>query len=115
LREGYGIRIVGVLLIILTGSLLAADGQKVIVKGSSVGKDVVLVNIDVNGKAAQLSCFRSVRDCTIPKPGDYLMVRLVPEKAVYMDCPNVDLYIQPASSGPEKRVGEYCYLGDEER
>ena len=86
-------------------SLLAAERESITVKSSSVGKDVVLVDIDIRGKALQLTCFKSASDCQIPRPGGYLMERLRGGKGIYMDCQNVDLYEQPAN-----KIGEYCLL-----
>ena len=110
-RIGSSIAVACGLPILLSGPVLAGDRQAVIVKDTVVSKDVVLVNIAVRGKSAQLSCFLSVAHCKVPKPGDYLLVQVPPDKSVYMDCPNVDLFSSVKSQTKEK-VGEYCFLGE---
>ena len=92
--------------------LFAAQNQAIAIKDSSVNKNVVLVNGEVNGKPVQLECFLSVADCKIPKEGGYLLVRLPRGEGPYMDCPNVHLYEKSTPSQQGQRVGEYCLLGE---
>jgi len=91
-------------------SLSASEREIVKVTSSSVENNVVLVDIDIRGKAAQLMCFKTHSDCLIPKPGGYLMERLRGNNGAYMDCQNADLYDQPANSKTQSKVGEYCLL-----
>jgi hypothetical protein len=92
-------------------SALAGEKEEITVKSSSVNKDVVLVSAAVNGKPVELECFVSLH-CNIPKEGVYLMSRVTRGKAIYMDCPNVDLYEKSGSRKQGKKIGEYCFLGE---
>src|SRR5260221_13736789 len=83
--------------------LLASEREIVKVKNSSVKNNVVLVDIDIRGKGAQLMCFKTQSDCLVPKPGEYLMERLRGDNGAYMDCQNADLYDQPANSKAESK------------
>jgi len=103
---------ISVVVFFLTISLFAGDREDVTVKTSSLSNKIVLVNAEVNGKHVQLECFLSVAHCTIPKEGEYSLVRLPAGKGAYMDCPNVHLYKKSVPQSQGARIGEYCLLGE---
>jgi hypothetical protein len=92
-------------------SLLAGQKEDITVKSSSVNKDVVLIEAEINDKAVELECFVSLH-CNVPKEGRYLMIRVTHGTATYMDCPNVDLYEKSLSHKRGKKIGRYCFLGE---
>jgi len=108
----WAIGAIGAMLMLASISLFATEREEVVVRSSSVEKNVILVNIDKRGTALQLECFKSTTDCQIPKTGPYLIERLPPGKGAYTDCQNVDLYYRLTNSSAENKVGEYCLLGE---
>jgi hypothetical protein len=105
-------RITTVAFVLLSTIPLPAGGkEEITVRSSSVNKDVVLVEAEVNGRPVELECFVSLH-CNIPKEGHYLMRRGIQGKATYMDCPNVNLYERSASGKQGKKIGQYCLLGE---
>ena len=94
--------------------LSAQDKSLVTVSSSEVNNGVVIVTVHrenpTDGTASfALHCNKGVHDCTIPEPGNYVMVRLPKNYGMY-DCANVELY--PPSADPEtsQRVGQYCLI-----
>ena len=94
--------------------LNAQDKSLITVRGSEVNNGVVIVTVHqatpTAGKASfALHCNQGVHDCTIPEPGNYVMVRLPKNYGIY-DCANVDLY--PPTADPEngRKIGQYCLV-----
>jgi hypothetical protein len=108
------------LLIVLVLTTLATeqaegfgDGPRrdsITVKSTSVEDKVVLIDIDVAGKAVQLECTLNVPHCGVLKPGPYVMLRLPENKGPYNDCPNVEVYQKAPTGDAEDIVGQYCLL-----
>ncbi len=104
-----------ILLLLLVGAQLAAQDQSTItVKSSVVVTGVVIITAQPasagQAKASfELHCNKDASNCTAPKAGNYLMVRLPKNWGMY-DCANVDLY--PTSANPEtdQKIGEYCLI-----
>jgi len=84
---GRALSIITALVMLPVTSLLASERQVVTVKNGSVKNNVVLVDVDIRGKAAQIMCFKTHSDCQIPKPGNILIERLRGDKGSYMDLP----------------------------
>ena len=99
--------IVLLLLALSAASLWAQDTSSITVKQSSRSGDVVLIAVQVDGKAMELHCNQSVLFCSMPKPGDYTMVRLPKNRGIY-ECSNVDLYEKSADPQSASKIGEYC-------
>ena|SRR5438477_50075 len=97
------------ILIVFGSILLFADEKSpVVVKGSSVTTGVVIVDIQVNGKAAELQCNEGGPSCSKLKAGDYLMVELPKNHGMY-DCANVEVY-SPTASDTDEKIGAYCLI-----
>ncbi len=92
----------------------AQDKSLISVRSSEVNNGVVIVTVHqatpTEGKASfGLQCNKGASNCTVPEPGNYVMVRLPKNYGMY-ECANVDLY--PASADPETshKIGEYCLV-----
>lgn len=91
----------------------AAEFTKITVKRAEVNNGVVIVTAhrgvpgSAKEKAMELQCNKDMGNCSVPAPGEYVMVRLPKNHGVY-DCVNVDIY--RGSSSPESKeiFGEYC-------
>ena len=94
--------------------LNAQDKSLITVHGSEVNNGVVIVSvhqaIPTGGKASfALQCNKGAHNCTVPEPGNYVMVRLPKNYGMY-ECANVDLYPASADPGISQMVGEYCLV-----
>ena len=94
--------------------LSAQDTSLITVRGSEVNNGVVIVAVHqanpTEGRAAfALHCNKGVHECTIPEPGNYVMVRLPKNYGMY-DCANVDLYPPTADPETAHKIGQYCLV-----
>jgi hypothetical protein len=97
------------ILIVFASVLLLADEKSpVVVKNTSVTTGVVIMDIQVNGKTAELQCNEGGSGCTRLKPGNYMMVELPKNHGMY-DCRNVEIY-SPTASDTEEKIGAYCLI-----
>jgi hypothetical protein len=94
--------------------LNAQDKSLITVRGSAVHNGVIIVTVHqvtpIEEKASfALHCNQGAPACTMPEPGNYVMVRLPKNYGMY-HCANVDLY--PPTSDPEtgKNIGQYCLI-----
>ena len=102
-----------IFLLIVAANLFAGDGEPIVVKNTTVQKNVVLTQAQIGEKMIELECFLTRVPCTPPESGRYVMVRLGAGEGAYQDCTNVDLYrVRSAEEGRQK-VGTYCLLQDD--
>ena len=74
-----------VLLLISVSALSCTSTETIVVKKSSVEKDVITVDGGIDGKSVQL---------------------------MYTDCPNIDIYVKDSNDKKTEQVSEYCLLGN---
>ena len=96
--------------------LSAQDKSFITVRGSEVNNGVAIVTAQQptpgQGTASfALHCNKGVHDCTIPEPGNYLMVRLPKNYGMY-HCANVDLYPLSADPATTQKIGQYCLIDE---
>lgn len=97
-----------VCLVLLNGlQLLAQDKTKITVKSAEKNSGVIIVTINDGKKNFELNCNDGFPQCAMPKPGDYLMVKLPANHGVY-DCQDVDLFPSGADPDTAEKTGEYC-------
>jgi hypothetical protein len=94
--------------------LNAQDKSLITVRGGEVNDGVIIVNVHqvtpTEGKSSfALQCNKGASNCTIPEPGNYIMVRL-PKNYGFYDCANVDLYRPSADPETSQKIGEYCLI-----
>ena len=94
--------------------LNAQDKSLITVRNSEVNNGVVIVTVHptnpTEGKAPiVLHCNKGLHECTIPEPGNYVMVRLPKNYGMY-DCANVDLYPPTAAPETAHKIGQYCRI-----
>ncbi len=98
-----------IVLIVFVCALLAAAQEKftMTVKDSQTVSGVVIVDIQVAGKPAELQCNQGGFRCEQLKRGSYQMVKL-PKNRGYYDCQNVEVYAQSADTEKGQAIGAYC-------
>ncbi len=101
-----------VLLLISVSALSCTSTETIVVKKSSVEKDVITVDGGIDGKSVQLMCFMSVKNCREIPDGVYSFIRVTPGKGIYTDCPNIDIYVKDSNDKKTEQVSEYCLLGN---
>ncbi len=94
--------------------LSAQEKSLIVVRSSEVNNGVVIVTIHqvtpTAGKTSfALQCNKGAANCTVPEPGNYVMVRLPKNYGMY-ECANVDLYPPAAETGSSQKIGEYCLV-----
>lgn len=94
--------------------VMAQDKTNVTIKSSAIDNGVLVIPVHataaVPGHTSQvLQCTKGMPDCSAPKAGEYVMVRLPKNYGMY-DCVNVDLYALGADPETSDKVGEYCLL-----
>lgn len=97
-----------VLIVLASVLLLADEKSEVVVKNTAVVTGVVVVDVQLNGKTAELQCNEGSPDCNKLKPGNYIMVQLPKNHGLY-DCANVEVY-SPTGSDTDQRIGAYCLI-----
>lgn len=97
------------ILVVLASVLLLADEKSpVVVKTTTVTTGVVIVDVQLNGKGAELQCNEGNSGCTKLKPGNYQIVQLPKNHGMY-DCANVEVY-SPSASDNDQKLGAYCLI-----
>lgn len=97
------------ILIVFASVLLLADEKSpVVVKNTTVTTGVVIVDVQFNGKTAELQCNEGGPSCTRLKPGNYTMLQLPRNHGMY-DCDNVEVY-SPTTSASDEKIGAYCLI-----
>ncbi len=94
----------------LSTYMAAAAEKPVTIVSTSVSGRHVLVHIQLDGKADEMTCTRGVKGCVVPDPGAYLMIELSPEESLYTDCDNVRIYSQETQAGQRNEIGDFCVL-----
>jgi len=98
------------LVVSLTVVMRAQEKTPITVKESTSASGVIIVTVDLNGKAVDLQCTENMPACRQLKTGKYVMVRLPKNRGVY-DCQNVDVYPAEAQeTTTAQRIGEYCVI-----
>jgi hypothetical protein len=101
-----------ILLLVTACYLFGSRNESITITKGLVKGSVALINATIGARSVQLECFVSEPYCVVPKSGTYSMVRVTGKAAIYMDCPNVEIY-EPASGATwEKKIGQYCLLED---
>jgi hypothetical protein len=95
------------LVLLLVSQVWAQQSSQITVKTGEVNNGVVIVTAQAGKTHLELQCNKGSSFCEVPKPGNYLMVRLPKNYGLY-DCQNVDVY--PASADPktDQKLGQYC-------
>src|SRR5438874_10376783 len=95
-----------IILMIFGSVLLFADEKSpVVVKNTSVTTGVIIIDVQLKGKPAELQCNEGSPSGTKLKPGDYRMVQLRKNHGMY-DCQNGEFYWRTASD-IDKKMGGY--------
>jgi hypothetical protein len=77
---------------LLFASLVAFGQEKsqITVKGGTTSSNgVVIITVEEGNKMLELQCNQRAPDCTIPRAGSYVMVRLPKNRGLY-DCADVE-------------------------
>ncbi len=105
--------------IFIATSLFAQDKSSITVKGTETTNGVVIVTaqraplgagqqiVESARKTIELQCNKDISGCTPLKPGNYLLVKLPPNRGMY-DCADVQVYASTADPTTADRIGEYC-------
>lgn len=101
------------LFLLLSGVSFATTPIEIIfVQKSSVEKNIVIIDGEVQGKTVQLTCFVTAQNCREIPEGVYSFIRVAPGKGIYTDCPNIDIYVKDLNNKKAAQVAEYCLLGN---
>ena|SRR5437868_11554722 len=98
-----------IILMIFGSVLLFADEKSpVVVKNTSVTTGVIIIDVQLKGKPAELQCNEGSPSCTKLKAGDYTIVQLPKNHGMY-DCQNVEIY-SPTAPDNDEKIGAYCLI-----
>ena len=95
------------LAVMLTVQMWAQESSQITVKSGEVNNGVVIVTAQAGKTHLELQCNKGSSFCEVPKPGDYMMVRLPKNHGLY-DCKNVEVYPTSADPKIDRKLGEYC-------
>lgn len=86
----------------------AQEKYHITVKGNWVINGVVIVDIEREATAYQLTCNQNMSGCSPLKEGRYQLVELPKNFGLY-ECKDVEVYPEfPATPVKDMRIGEYC-------
>jgi len=98
--------------VVLFGAVKVCAQEKsaINVKSAEVNNGVVIVDVQVAGKAYELQCNQGMPKCTLLKSGKYQMIELPANTGTY-DCKDVVIYGDSTTgSEADKKIGEYCLV-----
>ena len=95
------------LALLLVSQVWAQQSSQITVKSGEVNNGVVILTAQAGKAHLEQQCNKGSSHCELPKPGDYLLVRLPKNRGVY-DCQNVDIYPTSANPDVDQKIGEYC-------
>ena len=83
--------------------------EKITIKSKEVNNGVVILGVQGVKNSFELQCNKGATGCTLLDPGEYVMVRLGPNRGLY-DCENAEVHKKSAEGQPTDRIGQYCLI-----
>lgn len=97
-------------LLISVSALSDTSKETILIKKSSLEKDIITLDGEIDGNSVQLMCFVSRGNCREIPEGAYSFIRVAPGQGIYNDCPNIDIHTKNPSNKQIELVSEYCLL-----
>lgn len=105
--------------LLLAVPLFAQENSNIAVKSVETSNGVLIVTAlktpmaageqltEPGKKTVELQCNKETSSCIALKPGNYLMVKLPPNRGMY-DCVDVQVFASNDDPAKGKKIGEYC-------